>query len=129
MSTFNPELQPQITIACVSNVYSRMMHFVKKGDTEFGHKHPFDHVTLLARGSVAINYEGKITEFKAPKMIFIRKEKEHELVALEDDTLAFCIHALRNGVGEGDIIDPDSIPEGVDPLSLALPLVCGTCKE
>jgi hypothetical protein len=60
-------------------------------------------------------------------MIYIHKDKIHELVALEDNTVAFCIHALRDGNGVDDILDPAMIPEGVDALSsgLAKPVVCG----
>jgi hypothetical protein len=57
-------------------------------------------------------------------MIFIKAEYRHELVALEDNTVAFCIHALRKGNGVDDIIDPASIPAGVNPLEYADPLVC-----
>lgn len=99
------------------------MHFLNKGDKELGHTHPFDHITLLAKGSVQITVCGKKSSFQAPKMIFIKAEEMHELVALEDNTVAFCIHPLRDGDGVGDIIDPDSVPLGVDILSVARPVV------
>lgn len=118
---------PEIKLGCVANLFSRMMHFKKAGDVEQGHTHPFDHLTLLASGSLKITVEGKETVFKAPHMIYINKDKEHELVALEDNTVAYCIHALRNGEGVDDILDPAMIPDGVDPLTsgLAKPVVCG----
>jgi quercetin dioxygenase-like cupin family protein len=100
------------------------MHFKKADDIEYGHTHPFDHLTLLASGSLRVKVNGKTTDFKAPHMIYIKAEHEHELVALEDDTVAFCIHALRDGNGVDDILDPLSIPLGVDPISLARPVVC-----
>jgi len=112
---------PQIKIGCVSNLWSRMMFFAHAGDIEHGHSHQFDHLTLLASGSLRITLEGKITDFKAPHMIYIQKDKEHELVALEDNTLAYCIHALRDR-DSGDILDPSMIPDGVDPLSVAHPV-------
>ncbi len=102
-----------IEIACVSNLYSRMMLFEKCGAMEQGHSHPFDHVTLLAKGKLEITVEGKTTEFTAPKMIFIAAKKKHKLVALEDDTLVFCIHALRD-IETGDILDPSMIPVAID---------------
>lgn len=113
---------PETKLGCVANLYSRMMHFVHKGDIEQGHTHAFDHLTLLASGSLQVTVEGVTTDFTAPHMIYIKADKNHELVALEDNTVAYCIHALRDGVGVGDIIDPASIPAGVDPLSLALPV-------
>jgi hypothetical protein len=37
----------------------------------------------------------------------------HELVALEPNTVAYCIHALRIGENVDDIVDPEMVPEGV----------------
>jgi quercetin dioxygenase-like cupin family protein len=95
-----------------------MMHFQKAGDIERGHAHQFDHLTLLASGSVRVTVEGKTSDFTAPHMIYIHKDKHHELLALEDNTVAYCIHALRDQV-TSDIIDPNMVPEGVSVLSIA----------
>lgn len=107
---------PVTGVTCVSNVFCKMMHFKKAGDVETGHKHQFDHVTLIAKGSLQIEIEGVKTEFKAPHVAFIRKEVIHELTALEDDTIAYCIHGLRDGEGVDDIIAPENIPLGVDAM-------------
>jgi dTDP-4-dehydrorhamnose 3,5-epimerase-like enzyme len=101
---------PAVKISCVSNLFSKMMHFKQAGNVEYGHCHIFDHLTLLASGSLKVTIDGVSTDYKAPHMIFIRKNIKHELTALEDNTVAFCIHALRRGDGIDDIIDPDSIP-------------------
>jgi quercetin dioxygenase-like cupin family protein len=114
---------PEVKIGCVANLFSRMMHFKKAGDVEQGHTHQFDHLTLLAKGRLQVTVEGKVSEFVAPHMIYIHKDKRHELVALSDDTVAYCIHALRSGDGVNDILDPASIPAGVDPMAIAKPLV------
>lgn len=110
--------QPDIKIGCVANLYSRMMHFRKAGDIEEGHAHQFDHLTLLAKGKLKVTVDGKTTEFVAPHMIYIHKDKFHVLEALTDETVAYCIHALRDKE-TNDILDPDMIPEGVDPLLYA----------
>lgn len=110
--------QPSISIGCVANLYSRMMHFKRVGDMEKGHKHQFDHLTLLAKGRLKVTIEGASTEFMAPHMIYIRADKNHELVALEDDTVAYCIHALRDKENN-EIIDPTMIPKGVDIMTVA----------
>lgn len=115
---------PLIKLGCVANLFSRQMYFSSAGDVEQGHTHPFDHLTLLAAGSLRVTVSGKVTDFKAPHMIYIKAEYEHELVALEDNTVAFCIHALRDGNGVDDILDPASIPVGVDPLTLSKAIVC-----
>jgi len=94
-----------------------MMHFEKVGDIEYGHSHQFDHLTLLASGKLKVTVNGESSEFTAPNMIYINKDLEHELVALEDNTIAYCIHALRDGYSTEDIIDPGSIPSGYSKLS------------
>jgi quercetin dioxygenase-like cupin family protein len=95
-----------------------MMHFKKTGDKELGHAHAFDHLTLLASGSLQVTVDNKTTVFNAPHMIFIKAEKVHELVAMQDNTVAFCIHALRTGDRVEDIIDPTSVPDGVELVKL-----------
>ena len=114
---------PSIVLGCVANLFSRQMHFQEAGDIEHGHVHSFDHLTLLASGSLRITVDGLATEFKAPYMIYIKAEKNHELTALEDNTVAYCIHALRDGDGVDDILDPEMIPSGVSPIDFALPVI------
>ena len=101
--------QPVIHIGCVANIFSRMMHFEKAGDTELGHTHQFDHLTLLAKGKLKVTVDGAVSEFTAPHMIYIHKDKVHELEALTDGTVAYCIHALRDQ-NTGDILDPSMLP-------------------
>jgi len=100
---------PEITLGCVANLWSRMMVFTDVGDTEPGHKHQFDHLTLLAHGSLKVSIDGVSSVFKAPHMIYIHADKNHELVALEANTVAYCIHAIRKP-GTDDILAPDMIP-------------------
>lgn len=109
---------PEIAMACVANLWSRQMHFLKAGDIEHGHMHQFDHLTLLASGSLKVTVSGSSAVFVAPHMIYINKDKHHELVALEDNTVAFCIHALRDA-DIGDILDPSMIPDDADILLYA----------
>jgi quercetin dioxygenase-like cupin family protein len=112
---------PIVHIGCVANLFSRMMRFEKAGDTEIGHTHQFDHLTLLAKGKLKVTVEGIATEFTAPHMIYIHKDKVHELEALTDETVAYCIHALRDK-DNNEILDPSMIPDGVNPLSLSAPV-------
>lgn len=105
--------QPKIKIACVANLYSREMLFEKAGDTELGHKHPFNHMTFLASGKLKVETELGVSEYSAPQMIFIHKDYIHELTALADNTVAYCIHALRDGDGMNDIVSEDMIPAGM----------------
>ena len=113
MSELDDDLK--IGITCVSNVYTRMMHFQKKNIKELGHKHYYDHAMLLASGSLKVSVYDPDTkeflpdvEYKAPTMIFIRKGLVHQLESLEENTVAFCVHALKDENEE--IIDPGMIP-------------------
>jgi len=110
--------QPVVHFGCVANLFSRMMNFEKAGDIEIGHTHAFDHLTLLAKGKLKVTVDGVASEFTAPHMIYIHKDKVHELEALTDETVAYCIHALRDK-DSGEILDPSMIPVGVNPLLMA----------
>jgi hypothetical protein len=102
------------------------MVFEKKGDIEEGHAHCFDHQTLLAKGSIKVKANGKENVFTAPHCIFIKAGLEHELVAMEDDTVTYCIHALRDGDEVGDIIAPEMLPLGASEdqaFRVAQPLI------
>jgi len=105
MATPNPK------ISLVSNTWVKQMHFVKAGDVNEGHTHIFDHQTLLGKGKVKVIVNNKSTEFTAPTIIYIRAGFEHKIEALEDDTVCYCIHAIRDGERIEDIIDPADIPD------------------
>jgi hypothetical protein len=120
MSEYNEQPQatiegPEIQISCLSNVYVRRMHFRKKGIVELGHRHPYDHSSLVANGSVDVQFydddEKKLlppVRYTAPAMIMIIKGRAHQITSVEDDTVVCCIHALRDE--NQTIIDPDMIP-------------------
>lgn len=112
---------PDTKMVCVSNLWMRQMHFLKAGDKNEGHIHNFDHITHLSKGSVEVDVDGNKTTFHAPHLIYIAKGKRHFLMALEDDTVACCVHALRTGEREEDILDPSMIPAGIqNPLELGI---------
>lgn len=109
--------QPLITLAAISNVFCRLMHFQNEGDVEHGHCHTYDHLTLLSKGRVlyeTLNNLGEVThqkEFVAPGFILVKKDLQHRITALESDTVCTCIHALRT-IDE-EIIAPDFL---IEPL-------------
>lgn len=96
------------------NIWVRQ-HTLNKNEFSPGHKHYFDHVTLLISGCVGIHVEDKYKEFTGPTYIIIRKDYEHKITALSDNVLYYCIFALRDLEGNPlDIYTPDH-----DPLSHA----------
>ena len=97
------------------NIWVRQNVLDKKGEYQSGHKHYFDHVTLLVKGSVSVEIENEpIKEFTAPTFIVIRKELKHKITALEDDVIYYCVFALRNI--DGEVIE-DIYSEKHDPKS------------
>ena len=106
---------PEIKLMSLSNVFCRSMNFRNKGDIEKGHKHTYDHATLVGAGSVRVDVyddDNNITAssvFTAPDMVYISKDSVHELTALQENTVCYCIHALRT-IDE-EIVDPDCIPK------------------
>lgn len=93
-------------MACVSNLWTRQMQFEYKGDVLDQHIHTYDHITLVAKGSFKVTVEDKVKVFTAPQIVYVVKGKLHLIEALEDDSLAYCIHALRTGTREEDILEP-----------------------
>ena len=111
---------PEVKISCISNLYVRMMTFKTAGIIELGHTHEYDHVTMLTNGALEVQvFDDNKNEllppvvFNAPNFIYIKKNTAHQLKSLEDNTVALCIHALREI--DGTIVQPDFIPV---PLSL-----------
>lgn len=102
------------------NIWVRSHFFSKAGDTNGGgHYHRFDHVTLLAVGSVEVEVEGhEPKRFDAPNFIVIDKDKKHKFTALTDGVVYYCVYALRDKDGElTDIYSGDSMPYNVLPDS------------
>lgn len=91
------------------NIFIREMLFEKAGDIVDGHKHNFDHVTFVVRGSVRIE---KLDEAGRPvqsiekqasnghNWVTIKAGVNHKITALEDHSLGHCIYAHRNPQGE-----------------------------
>ena len=106
--------EPSINIGSASNLYVRHMTFHRTGDVEMGVPHDYDHLALLATGAVQITVEGIECSFEAPHMILIKKNLEHRIQALADNTQVYQIHAIRE-VRSDDVLDPDQIPYTSNP--------------
>ena len=80
---------PQVQLSLISNLWIKLMTFENAGDINAGHKHVFDHPTLLVKGRMEVDIEGEKTIFEAPHIIFIAKETFHTLTALESGRAAW----------------------------------------
>lgn len=96
------------------NVWVRKQYYPTKDTVHEGHKHHHDHVTMLATGRVRVEVEGyEPTEFVAPTFFVVKAEHHHKITALEDETVAFCVFALRNSDGTlSDHYNGDNSPYG-----------------
>lgn len=95
---------PITDIKLVDNVFVKLHYFPEAGDTHQGHSHTFDHITLLAHGSVLMKRDDGEQEFNAPHLIVTPKGKVHQFIALEPNTVFCCIHAIRDGDGVDDVV-------------------------
>jgi len=92
---------PDIKVICLSNVFTKLMHFKCKGDAAQGHTHTYDHATLVSSGTVLAEFLDvheqliSVKIFNSPGLIYVPKDVIHRLTALEDNTVCACIHALR----------------------------------
>lgn len=90
-----------VEIGYFGNIWVRQNLLEKSGDSHEGHKHKFDHVTLLTSGKMQVEIEGHgAKEFTAPTFVIIRKDYHHKITALDDQTVYYCIFALRDLNGE-----------------------------
>lgn len=87
------------------NIFIRPNALLPKGHITHGHKHTFDHTTIIFSGSIhakKINEDGTTEEkdFKAPAHFLVKAGVEHEITSLEDDTTYWCVFSLRDSEGE-----------------------------
>lgn len=106
-----------ISVSYIDGVFVKQMKFEQAGDIMEGHLHNHNHITLLAAGKLQVTVNSSVTTVTAPQMIFIHKDHKHDLVALEDNTIAYCIHAIRDRE-TGEIYDGMMLPYNPDQIEL-----------
>jgi len=99
------------------NNFLRPMRFPDVGSIVVGHKHNYDHITILIQGAILgrawnVNEDGKqvmVAEkaFKAPAFMNVRAHRWHEFIALEANSYAVCVFALRTRDGEVATVDDE----------------------
>lgn len=109
--------------AIADNVMVIMNYLLKKGEELGDHAHVFDHITLLARGSVSMVHDNGSKEYHAPALIITPKGIKHRFTALEDQCLLCCIHACRDGDGVDDVAPQDISHEQAMELFAKHPIV------
>jgi quercetin dioxygenase-like cupin family protein len=116
--------KPKTDLKIVDNVFVKMHQFESIGDTHEGHTHTFDHLTLLAFGSVKMVHDNGEKIYKAPHLIVTPKGIKHQFTALESNTIFYCVHAIREKDDLDAIANPNITVEeawelmGKAPLSV-----------
>lgn len=65
----------------------------KRGMAVYQHVHDYEHMTLLTNGSISAIIENEPAGiFVAPAVIHVDANRKHEFIALEDNTILWCIH-------------------------------------
>lgn len=94
------------------SIFLRPNYLEKVGDKHPGHKHNFDHTTVLLHGAVhvkATSPEGEVleTDLFSPRpgkwdswSILVDRDWEHEFTALEPDTFFGCVYSHRTPQGK-----------------------------
>lgn len=85
-----------------SGVYAKETR-ISAGQVLVQHAHKFDHMSILAQGSVEVMVDGKKDILRAPALLTIEANKHHGVKALTD-VVWYCIHATS-------CVDEDEIDE------------------
>lgn len=80
-------------------IYVRSIVLTKTGDKAGQHVHQFDHLTYCGSGA-AQYWEGgiHIGDVKAGGAVRVSAGKNHEFVALEDNTRLACLHNMESAM-------------------------------
>lgn len=113
---------PITDLKLVDNVFVKMHKFLNVGDTHEGHAHLFDHITLLAVGSVTMKHDNGQQDFTAPHLIVTPKGVVHQFIAKEPSTVFCCIHAIRDGSNVDSVASQDISLEQAFELLTQYPL-------
>lgn len=97
-----PEENTEIYIA--DDIFTKQMHIKHEGMFIPQHSHSYDHISMLAKGSVRVWQDGVFSgDYVAPVGIKILANIKHTFMSLEPDTIIYCIHNIgRNGQVEID---------------------------
>jgi hypothetical protein len=99
---------PVVKIALTKNVICREIHFKKAGDKEPRHNYAYDFNIITAKGAIKITRGHESGLVESPQMTYVYAGVMDEIEAVEDDTLIFAIHILREE--DGTYAMPDDVP-------------------
>ena len=81
------------------NIFIRPIR-LPKGEQIDGHKHNFDHVTIVFSGTVHVQTsDGRDQTFTGPAFFLVKKDVTHQIEAITDAHF-WCVYSHRNAQGE-----------------------------
>jgi len=86
-------------------VYVKQLILETAGDTVLGHAHAFDHLSLLATGVVDVEVEGVSTRYTAPTAVTIKAGLRHQIRAVKNDCLWYCVHSIPDDLRGEELLD------------------------
>lgn len=89
----------------VGGVYVKELFLENVGDGVVSHSHHHDHLSLVARGKVRVTADGVVTDYPERSAVNIKAGVKHEIVALEANTLWYCLHAVPPELQGEDMLD------------------------
>lgn len=99
---------PEVKIGLTKNIFVRELHFKSEGDEEPACKFKFDYLAILVKGRLkTIRNNAVYFDHSAPHMIFFHGGLEQKLIALEDDTVVYNVHVLRE-------VDPNNVDKIIE---------------
>lgn len=98
-----------VEIAITDDIFVKQMVLDKAGTLVPQHTHAYDHLSMLAVGSVRIWRDGKLDgDYQAPCGIVIKAGVAHMFLSLEDNTIVYCVHNISHS-GDIDILRENTI--------------------
>lgn len=92
--------QPPLWEHSADGLFIKQIYLHEAGSVVPQHSHRFAHTTLLAMGKIhAWAGEEDLGILVAPCPILIKAKVKHTFQALEDHTLLYCIHNIRDRDG------------------------------
>jgi quercetin dioxygenase-like cupin family protein len=83
-------------------IYVKEALFLAAGEQIAQHKHTYEHLGILAVGSVQVEVDGDTTLYTAPTAVTIKAHKVHKITALEAGTLWYCVHATSDAMASAE---------------------------
>ena len=81
------------------NVWIRKQYYPTKATVHDGHTHNHDHMSLV-KGRVLVEVEGYESKEFDNTFFTVAAEKHHKITALEDNTIVYCIFAVKDEDGK-----------------------------